>query len=125
MSLIHHFKQIRDYRTKPVYPLWVILVLVVMGTMSGCCGYRPLAGFVSRHQPVLLELLGLPHTRLPSLSTLRRIMVRLDFNALSAAFNAWAMESLGKDLKGQLAPDSKSIKASLSDYDKSYRTLSA
>ncbi|MGF1513434.1 MAG: hypothetical protein ACFB5Z_07035 [Elainellaceae cyanobacterium] len=48
-------------------------------------------------------------------------MVRLDFNALSAAFNAWAMESLGKDLKGQLAPDSKSIKASLSDYDKSYQ----
>ena len=28
----------------------------------------------------------------PSLSTLRRIMVRLNFNQLSDAFNAWAME---------------------------------
>lgn len=121
MSLIHHLQQVRDYRTQPVYPLWVILVLVVMGTMSGCHGYRPLAAFVSRHQPVLLELLELPHSRLPSLSTLRRIMVRLDFNALSAAFNAWAMESLGTDLKGQMATDGKSIKASLSDYDKSYQ----
>lgn len=121
MSLINHFQQIRDYRTQPVYPLWVILVLVVMGTMSGCHGYRPLAAFVSRHQPVLLELMELPHSRLPSLSTLRRIMVRLDFNQLSDAFNAWAMESCGNDFKGQLATDGKSIKASLSDYDKSYQ----
>ncbi|MEM7064546.1 MAG: transposase family protein [Cyanobacteria bacterium P01_B01_bin.77] len=55
MSLISHFQQIRDYRTQPIYPLWVILVLVVMGTMSGCYGYRPLAAFVQRHQAVLLQ----------------------------------------------------------------------
>ena len=121
MSLISHLQKIRDYRTQPVYPLWVILVLMLMGTMSGCYGYRPLAAFVARHQATLLELMDLPHERLPSLSTLRRIMVRLNFTQLSEAFNAWAMESLGHDLKGQLATDGKSIKVSLSDYDKSYQ----
>jgi DDE_Tnp_1-associated len=53
MSLIEHLQKIRDFRTQPDYPLWVILVLVVMGTMSGCTGYRALADFVIRHQPSL------------------------------------------------------------------------
>jgi hypothetical protein len=89
--------------------------------MSGCYGYRPLATFVRRHQNELLELMGLPHSRLPSLSTLRRVLVRLNFEYLSDAFNAWSMETNGQDLKGQLPTDGKAIKASLSDYDKSYQ----
>ena len=121
MSLIRHFQQVRDYRTQPVYPLWVILVLVVMGTMSGCYGYRPLATFVQRHQAELLRVMGLPHERLPSLSTLRRIMVRLNFAELAKAFNGWAIESLGHALPEHIAIDGKSIKVSLSDYDKSYQ----
>ncbi|MDZ4873657.1 MAG: hypothetical protein CLLPBCKN_003053 [Chroococcidiopsis cubana SAG 39.79] len=66
MSLIEHLQRVRDFRTQPRYPLWVVLVLVIMGTMSGCNGYRPLADFVSRHQSLLLELLKLPNQRLPS-----------------------------------------------------------
>jgi hypothetical protein len=40
MSLIHHLQQVYDYRTKPLYPLWVVMLLVIMGIMSGCTGYR-------------------------------------------------------------------------------------
>jgi hypothetical protein len=92
-----------------------------MGTMSGCNGYRPLADFVSRHQSVLLELLGLPNQRLPSLSTIRRVMVRVDFVSLTQAFNAWAQERFTPMPKEQIAIDGKSIKASLSDYDSAYQ----
>jgi hypothetical protein len=38
MSLIEHLKHVRDYRTQPRYPLWAVLVLVIMGTMSGAVG---------------------------------------------------------------------------------------
>lgn len=78
MSLIEHLKQIRDFRTQPHYPLWVVLVLVLMGTMSGCLGYRALADFVERHQAALLEVMGLSHKRLPAYSTIRRVMVEID-----------------------------------------------
>ncbi|MBD2034260.1 transposase family protein [Leptolyngbya sp. FACHB-321] len=57
MSLIEPLQTIRDFRTQPEYPLWVILLLVLMGTMSGCTGYRPLADFVARHQTAWLTLL--------------------------------------------------------------------
>jgi len=61
-----------------------------MGTMSGCQSYRALENFVKRHQHRLIEVLELPYKRLPSFSTLRRVIVRLNFEALVATFNAWA-----------------------------------
>jgi len=121
MSLIEHLKQIPDFRSQPRYPLWVILLLVIMGTMSGAHGYRALEDFVARHQTVLLDLLQLPHHRLPSFSTLRRIMIHLDFVKLTQAFNAWAGDSLTPEPDAQLATDGKSIKASVMGYDSSYQ----
>jgi DDE_Tnp_1-associated len=121
MSLIAHLQSIGDFRTQPRYPLWVVLLLVIMGVMSGCSGYRALEDFVQRHQSVLLELLELPHKRLPSFSTLRRIMIRIDFVALTNAFNAWVAEAFEITELEQVAMDGKSIKASVKDYDKSYQ----
>ena len=117
MSLIEHLKTVRDFRTQPDYPLWVVLLLVVMGTMSGCTGYRPLADFVDRHQTELLGLLALPGERLPSLSTRRRMMVRVDFVSFTDAFNAWAQATVSLSPAEHVALDGKSIKASVSDYD--------
>jgi len=119
MSLIQSLQKVRDYRTQPDYPLWVILVLGVMGTMSGCTGYRALADFVRRHQTLLLEIMQLPYSRLPSLSTLRRIRVRVDFNAFTEGFNLWAQDH-GQAGTRPVSIEGKGIKASLRDYDQSY-----
>lgn len=121
MNLIEHLQQLRDFRTQPVYPLWVILLLVLMGTMSGYTGYRPLAEFVERHQGELLQHLQLEHSRLPSLSTLRRVMVRLDFTSLLTVFNQWAADKFSPTALEQIATDGKGIKASLRDYNQSYQ----
>jgi DDE_Tnp_1-associated len=121
MSLIHHLQQVADYRTKPLYPLWVVMLLVIMGIMSGCTGYRGLESFVDRHQSALLELMELPYKRLPSFTTLRRIMIRISFVSLTRAFNNWAAETFTVMEGEQLATDGKSIKASVRDYDKSYQ----
>jgi DDE_Tnp_1-associated len=121
MSLIHHLQQVSDYRTKPHYPLWVVMLLVIMGIMSGCTGYRALEGFVERHQSALLKLLELPYERLPSFTTLRRIMIRISFESLTTAFNAWAAEAFEISTGEQLATDGKGIKVSVRDYDKSYQ----
>ena len=124
MSLIDALKTIPDRRTKPRYPQWVILVLVIMGTMSKHYGYRSLSRFVSRHQAALLEIMELPHQRLPCRSTLRNVMIHLDYNALTVAFNGWAASAGAlspSETLQQLATDGKAIKASLSDYSQSYQ----
>ncbi|NER39998.1 MAG: transposase family protein [Oscillatoria sp. SIO1A7] len=116
MNLISHLKQVRDFRTQPRYPLWVVLLLVIMGTMSNCLGYRALGDFVVRHQKVLLELMKLPHKRLPCYSTIRRVMIRIDYTCLSQVFNDWAQAELIVAPKEQVAVDGKSIKASLQRF---------
>jgi DDE_Tnp_1-associated len=121
MSLITHLQEIPDFRTQPRYPLWVVLLLIIMATMSGCLGYRATEEFVERHQAQLLELLKLPHTRLPSYSTLRKIMVRTPFEHLSQAFNRWSAETFAPQPGEQLPTDGKSIKASVRDYDQDYQ----
>ena len=47
MSLIAHLKTIPDFRTQPRYPLWVVLLLVIMGILSGTQAYRALEDFVA------------------------------------------------------------------------------
>ena len=124
MNLIEALKSVRDRRTKPKYPQWIVLLLVIMATMSGRYGYRPLARFVHRHQQAVLDYLELPHDRLPSLSTLRRVMIHLDFEALTEAFNQWALsqEREWKEKEPRLlATDGKALKASVRGYNQSYQ----
>jgi len=121
MSLIDALKQVRDYRTQPQYPLWVILLLVVMATMSGCVGYRAIASFVVRHQTQLLTVLEVPYERLPCYATLRRALVRVDFESLTQVFNQWAQATVELEDQAACAVDGTSIRVSLRDYDQAYQ----
>lgn len=46
-NLIQSLQEIRDFRASQGkrYPLWLILLLVIMGTLSGCRGYQALEDF--------------------------------------------------------------------------------
>jgi hypothetical protein len=57
--------------------------------LAGYHVYRPLHTFVSEHHQSLSQLLGLETLREPSHSTFRRIMLGLDFLALSQQFEHW------------------------------------
>jgi type VI protein secretion system component VasF len=72
-SLIDHLKQIPDQRVPNGrrHPLWLILLLMILGIMSGYWGYRGLGRFVERHRRQLIEILDIPQARVPSYSTIR------------------------------------------------------
>src|SRR4028118_1676731 len=95
-NLIQSLQEIRDFRASQGkrYPLWVILLLVVMGTISGCRGYQALEDFGVRHYQAVSEKLGLTVTRLPSDTTFRRILQKLDFQTLAQQFEQWARRSI-------------------------------
>ncbi|WP_197036077.1 transposase family protein [Fischerella sp. PCC 9605] len=61
-TMIAELKKVTDFRTKQGqrHPLWLVLVLVIMGTMSGYLGYRALGDFVKRHKQSLIEILEIP-----------------------------------------------------------------
>lgn len=117
MTLIEALQTIPDHRRGAGrrYRLWVFLLLVILGTMSGYRGYRGLARFMHRHQEHLAQQLGLPRAQLPSYSTIRRLLLEIDFDAVACAFNAWAQASRLVAAGSNCAVDGKSLKNTLSD----------
>ena len=85
-SLIQSLQEMRDFRAEQGrrYPLWLILLLMIMGILSGCRSYYALEDFGVRHYQPLSEKIGLTVHRLPSDTTFRRILQRKRFSAFSA-----------------------------------------
>ncbi len=95
MTLIEALQTIPDHRrgAGQRYPLWVFLLLIILGTMSGYRGYRGLSRFMKRHQAELAAYFQLKRQQLPSYSTIRRMLNEIDFDAVAAAFSQWAVST--------------------------------
>lgn len=92
-NLIDELKQIPEFRKArgKRHPLWGLLILVVMGTLAGYHGYRPLQAFAEEHVAALCKLLNVKTLQVPSYSTFRRMMMALDFHALSECVERWIL----------------------------------
>ena len=125
MTLIEALQTIPDHRrgAGQRYPLWVFLLLITLGTMSGYRGYRGLSRFMFRHQEALAEELGLRRGRLPSYSTIRRLLMEIDFNAVAVALNQWAQQAGLVQAGDNCAVDGKGLKNTLTDPHQSQQNF--
>lgn len=124
-TLIDYLKTIEDRRALRGrrYPLWLMLLLAILGTLSECQGYQALEDFCVRHYGALSQHLGITPKRLPSDSTFRRLFEQLDFHCLSACFNQWASDQSGIVAGDWLAVDGKSIKGTVEQPNSSYQNF--
>jgi len=112
---MQRLQTVRDYRggRKPQYPLWLMLLLALLGVMSGCYGYKALEEFGIRHYQQMCELLELKLERMPSATTIRRMFGKVKYEQLTQIFNAWAGEEFEPEAGEWLAVDGKSIKGTV------------
>jgi hypothetical protein len=110
-NLIEELKKIEDVRTKTGrrHSLWLILLIIIMGTMSGYLGYRALGDFVNRHHEALIKTLKVPKNRLPSYSTIRKVMMEIDFEEFIRVLNNWAIANSNDEVKRWYCVDGKTI----------------
>jgi hypothetical protein len=115
VTLIEALQAVPDYRAKrgQRYRLWVILLLIVLGTLNGCTSYQALEEFAARHYQALITHLQLPYSRLPSDSTIRRAMMGVDFTQLASAFAQWAAPLVDEDEERWFAVDGKGLNGSI------------
>lgn len=86
-----------------------------MGIMSGYWGYRGLGRFIERHRRELITIFQVSRAQMPSYSTIRRVMMQLDYEQLTRVFNEWASQYTHHQ-KGQwIALDGKSLKNTVTD----------
>ncbi|NCJ07280.1 ISAs1 family transposase, partial [Synechococcales cyanobacterium C] len=96
MTLIEQLKQIPDHRHRRGlrHPLWMLLILSLLGFLCGYTGYRPLEDFCIEHETSLRQLLGLSATQpMPLYSTFRRSFIEVDPQGWVEGFNAWSLLS--------------------------------
>jgi type VI protein secretion system component VasF len=61
-SLVDYLKEIPAHRDTHGrrHPLWLVLLIIILGIMSGYWGYRGLGRFVERHRRQLIQVLNIP-----------------------------------------------------------------
>lgn len=118
-SLIEQLRQVEDFRTTDGrrHQLWLVLLFVIMGTMNGYVGYRAWGDFVKRHRRTLSKTFALEKHGVPSYSTIRRVVMGVDFDKLVKVFNHWAQNYVDLDESEWFSADGKSIKGTVQNYD--------
>lgn len=124
-NLIETLKQVEDFRSARGrrYPLWVVLLLVILGMMSQAQGYASLEAFAQRHKQALIAALGLSLKRLPSDSTFRLILQQLDYARLLDVFNQWARQHIEIEPGTALSIDGKAIAGTLVEHKASQQNF--
>jgi predicted transposase YbfD/YdcC len=117
--LIDLLKQVKDVRRAQGtrHPLWFILVIIILGLMNGHIGYRALGDFAKFNRVILTKICGIPKARVPSYSTIRRAMEKINNACLIAIFNQWAAQLPRENiLENWVAIDGKSLRSTVENY---------
>jgi predicted transposase YbfD/YdcC len=118
-SLIDLLKQVKDFRRPQGkrYPLWFILLIIILGLMNGHKGYRALGDFAKFNRSNLIKHCGLAKDEVPSYSTIRRAMEGINNAYLVVIFNQWAAQLPPESIVEKwVAIDGKSIRSTVENY---------
>ena len=121
-KLIEKLKLVKDYRknTGKRHELWLVLLLVILAMMAGYSAYRAIGDFVKNNEKFIKKAFKLGKKKLPSYSTIRRIIIELEWVNLLVIFNKWAIELKNdSSLQEWLAIDGKSLKSTVINYNNS------
>lgn len=115
-NILNYLSKVPDKRRRQGirYPLDKTLVLMLIGVMAGCEGYRSIARFCKHHEKLLTNAFGLKHG-VPSHVSFTAIADRVDMEDLQEALNQWGLSKLEKK-PGEppvIAIDGKAIKSSV------------
>ncbi len=120
-SLITKLEQLKDSRRAEGtrHELITIVLITIMAIMSQCYSVRSIETFIKRHKIDLIKYLNIKKERVPSYSTVRRVLLVIDFNELAELFKQWVLENDLINSDSWISIDGKSIKSTLSNYSSS------
>jgi DDE_Tnp_1-associated len=127
MTLIDALEDLSEFRRAQGtrHRLSHVIVCLLLSLLSGGASWRDHGEFVQRHKIALLKYLQPYKGRLPSYSTMRRIGIKLNFNALSDAFLTWARSRVQIEDGEWLSMDGKSMRGTVSDAKNAEQNFTA
>jgi len=115
-DLISFLKAIPDgrYRRGVRYPQWFLLLVAVLGILSGCRSSRDLEAFAKRHREDLNQALGVDFKRWPSDATFLYLFNKAHLQSFGDVLQAWMIRQIPGGAEGleQLVCDGKTLRGS-------------
>lgn len=116
-DLISFLKAIPDGRLPRGvrYPQWYLLLVAVLGILSGCRSSRDLERFARRHLEALNQALGLDYKRWPSDATFLYLFNKAHLQEFGQLLQAWMISQIPAGPEGldQLICDGKVLRGSV------------
>ena len=117
LDLISFLRSIPDTRKRRGIriPAWYLLLVAVLGILSGCQSLRDLERFANRHHTALTTALGIELKRSPSDTAFRYFFLQMDVASLCAAIRDWTIAQIPDGAEGldQLICDGKALRGSV------------
>ena len=95
-----------------VHPLSAVLGLVVLAMLMGRTSLIGIARFGRQHGLPLAHALGFRRGQTPDVSTLSRLLRRIDVAALEAVLSRWLKTRIGSEAFEQISLDGKTLRGS-------------
>ena len=128
-DLISFLQAIPDgrYRRGVRYPQWFLLLVAVLGILSGCRSSRDLEAFAKRHREALNQALGLNFKRWPSDATFLYLFSKAHLQQFGEVLQAWMISQIpgGATAVEQLVCDGKTLKGSAIETEEGSRRFVA
>jgi len=124
-DLISLLMTLKDYRRKQGvrHPLHVILLIIIMGIMSGAKGERAIARFARNNKKALVQALNIKRGEVPTRCIIQRTIQRLDFAALQKIFSGWALQLAPVKPKDIISLDGKAINGTVRNGQNSFQSF--
>lgn len=116
-SLLEFLQQLPDKRrgAGQRHQLDFGLIIIIMSMMSGYVGIRAMGDFAERNKEELIRIFNPKKPRVPSFSTLRRLLLQLDFVELREIFYQWSIQYVESKDGQYYSIDGKSIRSTVSN----------
>ena len=120
-DLISFLKAIPDgrFRRGVRYPQWFLLLVAVLGILSGSRSSRDLEAFAKRHRQEFNQALGMDFKRWPSDATFLYLFNKAHLQTFGDVFQAWMISQIPGGAQGleQLVCDGKTLRGSAVETD--------
>jgi hypothetical protein len=102
------------YRGGVRYPQWFLLLVAVLGILSGCRSSRDLEALARRQREALNQALGLDFKRWPSNATFLYLFNKAHLQEFGQVLQAWMISQIpgGTEVLDQLVCDGKTLRGS-------------
>jgi hypothetical protein len=101
------------------YPQWLLLLMAILGILSGCRSARDLERFAKRHHQAFGSALDLELPKAPCDSTFLYLFERVELEALFGLLREWMIAQIADQNKDfdQLICDGKTLRGSAAQPD--------